>query len=70
MCLLAISSIGGGSFWQFFVFLFLLVVVVGGEFGCGGGCWPWRGGGKVGSGFFAFREQGFWVFLRGVHFVG
>lgn len=27
------------GFWQFFVFLFLLVVVVCGEFGCGGGCW-------------------------------
>ena len=59
MCFLAISSTGGGSFWQFFCvsfplggcFLWLLLVVslvmvvVAGR---------WRGGGKMGSGFFFF----------------
>ena len=42
------------------------MVVVGGEFGCGGGCWPvawWWQDGFLG---FSFLEQGFWVFLRGV----
>ena len=47
-----------------------LVVVVGGEFGCGGGCWPvvwwWQ---RLVLGF-SFLEQGFRVFLRVVHFVG
>ena len=70
MAIFCVSFPLGGCFLWLLLVVSLVEVVVASR---------WRGGGKVGSGFFffgtgflgfSFLEQGFWVFLRGVHFVG